>query len=364
MESTNRTWQRHVWSKGVFGFLLDRLQQHALSSNWQHRNGAFHFPIGEREVEDELSKAYFSWVEDFPYEFYFEITNHCNLDCTMCARPVMTRPLGVMSMDLFKKLIDEIAEKQPHAFIHYYGIGESMVDVGLFEKLKYSRLKGLRNALLFTNGQLLLEKNNYKKLAEAGVSNVGVDLDGFSQETYGQIRINGEFEKAKQGIEKLYAYIRENNIRTRVELAYQVVPDINEHEIGAFVDWCAFNNYEYKLVTMHDWAGLRDDVEKTEIDGLADMHRTERKNPCPFLWNGYTISWDGRVALCFHDADLREPMGDVTTSSIEDVWKSQHREKRRAHVLGKIAGICANCQCGTAVELPSFNSQIYPDVLR
>ncbi|MHA1567205.1 MAG: radical SAM/SPASM domain-containing protein [Alphaproteobacteria bacterium] len=363
MDSTNRTWQRHIWAKGVFGFFLDRLQQHALSSAWQHKQGPFSFPIGDPETEDELSRAYFGFVEHFPYEFYIEATNHCNLDCTMCARTTMKRPLGTMPMDLFRKIIDEIAEKQPHAFIHYYGIGESMVDKKLFEKLAYSRDKGLRNSLLFTNGQLLLTKENYKTLAESGLSNIGVDLDGFSAEAYEKVRIGGSYEKARDGIVKLYDYIREHNIRTRVELAYQIVPGINEHDIAPFVAWCDANNYEYKLVTMHDWAGMRDDIGKTQVDGLADMHHVERKTPCAFLWNGFSIAWDGRVTVCFHDADIRECLGDLNTSSIEDIWTGTYREKRREHVAGHFKGVCAECTTGAAVRLPQFGSKLYPESL-
>ncbi len=364
MESTNRVWQKHLRAKGIVPFFLDRLQQHALSSRWQHAHGPFHFPINEPEIEDELSRAYFEYVEYFPYEFYLELTNHCNLDCVMCARPKMVRPLGVMTMPLFKKIIDEIADKQPYAYIHYYGIGESMVDVTLFDKLEYSKKKGLRNSVLFTNGQLLLVKDNYKRLAESGLTSIGVDLDGFCQDTYGKVRVGGDFEIAKSGIEKLYAFIRERGLTVRVELAYQVVSGINEHDLEPFVDWCNANEYEYKIVTMHDWAGLRDDVRVSDLPGMAAMHHTDRRNPCSFLWNGFTVNWDGRVPLCFHDVNLQECMGDVSKQSIEDVWTGAHRGKRRAHVCGRVEGLCAGCATGTAIDMPEFGSSLYAEPLR
>lgn len=363
VESTNRKWQNHLRAKGIIPFFLDRLQQHALASAWQFARGPFHFEINDPETDDQLTRMYFELVEEFPYEYYIELTNNCNLKCLMCARTEMTRPMGVMKMNLYRKIIDEIAEKQPYAFIHYYGIGESMVDKSVFKKLEYSVSKGLRNGLLFTNGQLLLTRDNYKRLAEVGISNIGVDLDGFQPETYEKIRVGGSFEKTKLGIEKLYAHVRDNKLRTRVELAYQVVPGINEADLAPFVAWCNQNGYEYKLVTMHDWAGLREDVGKTEVEGLREMHHTLRRNPCPFLWNGFTISWDGRVALCFHDADLRESFGDLSHVSIEEAWQGAHRAKRRAHVAGRIEGVCAGCNCGTSIELPKFGSSLYPECL-
>lgn len=365
MESTNRTWQKHLRAKGIVPFFLDRLQQHALSSTWQYEHGPFHFPINEPDIEDELSRAYFDYVEQFPYEFYLELTSHCNLDCIMCARPKMTRPLGVMAMPLYRKIIDEIAEKQPYAFIHYYGVGESMVDKGLFKKLKYSAQKELRNSLLFTNGQLLLHNDNYKRLANSGLTNIGVDVDAMSQETYAKVRVGGVFETTKRGIEKLYDYIRENGLRARVELAYQIVPGINENEVAPFVAWCDANSYEYKLVTMHNWAGLRDDVAQTRLNERGgDMHHAERQNPCAHLWNGFTIHWDGRVPTCFQDANLVECLGDISTQTIEDVWTSELREKRRQQVGGNFSGLCQGCSSNTGVRLPAFHSSLYPEPIR
>ncbi len=364
ISTTNRKWQNHIRAKGIIPFFLDRLQQHALANAWQHGKGSFSFEIKDREADDELTRMYFEMVEEFPYEFYVELTNKCNLDCTMCARPSMTRPTGIMKMPLFRKIIDEIAENQPYAFIHYYGIGESMVDKAIFTKLAYAVSKGLRNGLLFTNGQLLLTNDNYRKLAEVGISNIGVDLDGFRPETYEAIRVGGSFTKAKEGIERLYQYIRANNLRTRVEIAYQIVPSVNEGDLPSFVAWCNDNGYEYKLVPMHNWGGLRDDVGQSKMAGLGNLHHTKRETPCSYLWGNTTIAWDGRMALCFFDADLRDSVGDVTKKSIKEIWQGQHQKKRIAHVQGRFEGICAGCNCGTNIRLPEFNSRLYPEHLR
>jgi len=364
VKTTNRAWQKHLRAKGIIPFFLDRLQQHALSSSWQYARGVFHFPIGDPELEDELSRAYFAFAEAFPYEFYLELTNHCNLSCAMCARPAMNRPMGVMSRKLYCKIIDEIAEMQPFAFIHYYGIGESTVDKTLFERLAYSRDKGLRNSLLFTNGQLLTHDSNYKKLADSELTNIGIDVDGFDQETYGKVRVGGDFAKVKRGVELLHRYIRERGLRVRVELAYQVVPRVNEHHLGKFVEWCVSNGYEYKIVTMHNWAGLRDDIEPSGLGANDDMHHAERTSPCPFLWNGFTIAWDGRVPVCFQDAALRETLGDLNRQTIEEIWHGTHRAKRRTQVAGSFQGLCNGCDSGSGIRLPPFQSTLYPPELR
>lgn len=363
MESTNRRWQSHLKSKGIIPFFLDRLLSHAMSSAWQYEKGAFYFPISKRERDDELTRAFFELVEKFPYTFYLELTNNCNLNCRMCARSFMARKKGFMTNALFRKIIDEIAEKQPYSYLHYYGIGESLLDPGLFKKLEYADKKGLNNSILFTNGQLLLDKDNYKRLVHSGVACVGVDLDGFSQRTYGQIRIGGNFLKVKRGIESLYREIRKSDLPVRVEIAYQIFQGINDTEITRFVNWCNKNDYEYKLVTMHSWGGVMTDIPKVQIEGLRDQHRVpKRKYPCCGLWSGFMIGWDGRVALCFQDADIRQSWGDINKQSIEEVWRGKHLLKRREHIQGKFTGLCRECDSFTNVRLPR-RSTLYPSSL-
>lgn len=363
IKSTNRKWQNHLKSKGPIAFFYDRMKTHALTNSWQYANGPFEFLINDRENDDQLTKSFFEMSEYFPYEFYIEITNKCNLACKMCARTSMNREQGIMSEKLFRKIIDEISCCQPYANIHYYGIGESLLDPNLFEKLDYVKSKGLKNSILFSNGQLLLDNNNYQKLVNSGISSIGIDLDGFSDDTYNQIRIGGNFQKAKQSIIDTSNYINSINANTRLEIAYQIYPNINDHEIEVFVDWCNLNQYEYKLVTMHTWAGLRSDVPKTDLKGLKDPNHTTRKNPCSLLWSGFMILWNGKVSLCFQDADLQECLGDLNCNSIQDIWMTSHLKKRKNHVRGNFDGLCSNCSSETEVVLPKINSKLYPNSL-
>ena len=268
-------------------------------------------------------------------------------------------------MELFEKIIDEISDKQPYAFLHYYGIGEPFLDEGLFKKLEYSKSKNMSNSVLFSNGQKLLEDYNYKRLVDSGVSIIGIDLDGFSQEIYGRVRIGGNFSLVKEGIEKTYSYIRKTGSNVRVEIAYQIYPGLNESDMNSFVEWCDANGYEYKLVTMHNWAGLRNDVPTTKLEGLADQHHSyKRQCPCCALWGGFMIAWDGKAGLCFQDADIKECLGDLNNDSISGVWVEKHLKKRIEHVKGVFKGLCENCDSYTSVNLPGFGSSLYPKTLR
>ena len=51
-----------------------------------------------------------------------ESTNICNAKCVFCPRDDMHRRQGVMSVELFKKIVDECAELGiTHVRVHNYG---------------------------------------------------------------------------------------------------------------------------------------------------------------------------------------------------------------------------------------------------
>lgn len=356
---TNRKWQNHFKSKGFVPFMYDRLLSYSLSMPRQFQKNPFDFSCEHRE-DNPLAKYFFEFAEEFPYEIYIELTNKCNLNCLFCARKNMKREQGIMSFELYKKIIDEIAKKRQIAHVHIYGIGESTLDPEIIDKIKYAISKGVVNLVLFTNGKSLLENELYKKIIDTGISNIGIDMDGFSKETYEKLRVGGNFENIKNTIKLMYDYVRNKKLNARIELAYQIYEGINEHEKEMFAEWANSNNYEYKFVFMHQWAGLRKDIiiEKDESRLL------KRGKPCCALWTGFMILWNGDVALCFQDADGREIAGNLNKESIDGIWRNILREKRKKHVRGQFDGICKNCKEYIYNELPECNSNIYPKELR
>ena len=64
--------------------------------------------------------------------------------------------------------------------------------------------------------------------------------------------------------------------------------------------------------------------------------------------------WDGRVSLCCADFDGREVLGDLRTSTIQDIWNGPaYREVRRAHLDHGGPDICQSC------DLPKKDSPLW-----
>src|ERR687893_1402087 len=85
-----------------------------------------------------------------------ESTNICNAKCVFCPRDEMHRKQGIMSFDLFKKVVDECVELGiTHVRVHNYG--EPFVDRKLVEKVRYAKERGIKEVGMISNGSLITE---------------------------------------------------------------------------------------------------------------------------------------------------------------------------------------------------------------
>src|SRR4029077_3643696 len=86
-----------------------------------------------------------------------ESTNICNAKCVFCPRDEMHRRQGVMSLELFRKIVDECAELGiTHVRVHNYG--EPFLDRHLTAKVRYAKEKGIKEVGMISNGSLITEK--------------------------------------------------------------------------------------------------------------------------------------------------------------------------------------------------------------
>ena len=65
----------------------------------------------------EIIKGRVPEEKDFPSVVLIDNISYCNLKCSMCFHKNMKRKAGIMEWDLYKKIIDEIAENNPNAQI-------------------------------------------------------------------------------------------------------------------------------------------------------------------------------------------------------------------------------------------------------
>src|SRR3989344_5333310 len=129
-------------------------------------------------------------------EIGIEATNLCNLDCTMCPRSEMKRPVGQMSIATLKRIVSQV---KPFAeLVYLHGLGEPLLHPQLDQMIAYVHEAGIKVGLS-TNITLLTKKKS-EMLIRAGLDYLILPMEGARAETYEKIRLGASFEKVLENI--------------------------------------------------------------------------------------------------------------------------------------------------------------------
>ncbi len=267
-----------------------------------------------------------------------ESTNICNAKCVFCPRDDMHRTQGVMTRDLFRKIVDECAQLGiTHVRMHNYG--EAFLDRYLTEKVRYAKEKGIREVGMISNGSLITEKVA-RGMIEAGLDAINISVDAGGKEVFEQTRIGLNYDKVIANIERLIR-IRDEAGKRRPKLILSFVRQDNSSEERTFIDHWKARADKIHITDLHNWAGTLN-------------HESDVNFPCYRPWLTFTVLWDGRVSLCCADFDGREILGDLRTNSIREIWNGEpYRRARRAHLDHGGPAVCQSC------DLPKKDSPLW-----
>jgi MoaA/NifB/PqqE/SkfB family radical SAM enzyme len=102
-----------------------------------------------------------------------------------------------MDDTLAKKIIDDVMEKAPWVHMWFCYFGEPLVSkkIGLYDRIKYAKSKGLKRAAINTNSNLL-DDQCLDKLLHARLDEVYIGIDATTKETYEQSPHRPQFRRA------------------------------------------------------------------------------------------------------------------------------------------------------------------------
>jgi len=267
-----------------------------------------------------------------------ESTNICNAKCVFCPRDEMHRRQGVMSVDLFRKVVDECVELGiTHVRMHNYG--EALIDRRLVEKVRYAKEKGIQEVGMISNGSLITDAVA-RGMIEAGLDAINISVDASGKDVFEATRIGLNYDKVIANIERLLR-IRGELGRRRPKVILSFVRQNNSADEQAFIEHWKRIADKIHITDLHNWAGT--------LNRESDVNY-----PCYRPWLTFTVLWDGRVSLCCADFDGRTVLGDLNTATIREIWNSEpYLNARRMHLESGGPEICRSC------DLPRKDSPLW-----
>lgn len=299
-------------------------------------------------------------VWGMPVSYSIEPTNHCNLQCPECPSGLgtLTRPLGLLQIERFQQIIDEI--KSTGFYVQLFFQGEPFINKQIVQMISYAKESNVYISIS-TNGHFINEGNVDNVLRNAPDKLI-YSVDGLDEESYQNYRVGGTFEQADKGLKTLINRKKELGLhKPFVEFQFIVMKQ-NEYQLDDVLRYgkeVGVDKVVFKTMQISSYENALKFLpsnKKYRRYYLYDQSfriKNGIKNHCFALWRTSVITWDGRVVPCCFDKDAQFEFGIVNGRTFKDIWISEKYQNFRNKVLTnrKSVDMCTNCTEGMKVNI-------------
>lgn len=288
---------------------------------------------GARRLALELAARH--EVPFFPPIVYIEPTNACNCNCVICPRQNMTRPIGTINLDLFRRIVDDLAALGP-AEVRLFNFGEPLLHSRLPDLVRLCRERKL--PVRFQTNGLLLKETVLNALLESGLDYLGVSVNGLDEADYALIRPGFKLVDLVENIRRARVIAEASGKPLHIHVNAQVIKD-NSEERQAQIQ-----------LFRKTWAGLADSMSISGLSRydhvaivqrgavseqqLAQLQRKKNNEVhCEEPFDRLIVKWDGRVTVCCADFDARMVVGDLSRQGFSEIWTGPEMSRIRALIL-------------------------------
>lgn len=279
----------------------------------------------------------------FPDRVTIELTNRCNVSCTFCHRQEVDMELGEMSMYLYKKIIDEMAEHLPMKMVPFFR-GESLLHPKFIECIQYAKSKGIGPIQMASNA-LILNEEMAEKIIASGLDFISFSLDTMDEDIYRQTRLMGDLKTSMENVKNFGIKCKEYKNQGKTVPGIQVSTidmEIYKERQEEFIAYWKQYVDIVRVYYEHDEKGRFADSKVHEL-----LMKVGDRRPCKKVYTDLIIYWNGRTALCNYDWDEEKKIGDLNKQSIAEVWNSnEYEEIRRMHETNSFEDwiLCKDCE--------------------
>jgi MoaA/NifB/PqqE/SkfB family radical SAM enzyme len=326
---------------------------------------------------------------------YVEATGHCNLRCAMCPRHTWAENSGDMTAACYDRLLSGLPAALPDRItLVFGGFGEPTVRPDFLRMVEQARRES-RRVELITNGTTMTTELALQ-LAELGVAQVTVSVDGGEDETFASMR-----GTARAPILDAVAELRKHARRGAHRMAVGVAAVATRRTAGSLpalietaqrlhLDFVSISNViphtremagEALFTYAAQVSNTSPDAWRPRVNvGRFDLNSETRPlleallqrlpivpppaldgghwhNRCRFVRDGVVaVSWDGRVTPCLsllythtehlggRDKTVRSfDVGHVERTPLRDIWRDPPFRAFRARLRVFDMSPCLSC---------------------
>lgn len=274
-------------------------------------------------------------------EASLDLSTICQLRCKECstAKGITHNSIigrGQMSFRFFKSFIDNNPQIKR---IEMSNWGEIFLNKDIASIIKYAFE---HNVVLYCgNGTNFndVDEEVLEYLVKYKVEFLNLSIDGATQETYDQYRVNGNLSKVLANIERLNYYKKQYN-SVYPKLSWQfIIFGHNEHEIPQIKDMCRQYDMAFNpKLNYSEFSPVRNKVFVRQESGLGvatrqeykDLYYKEYKAPCYHCFVSPQVNWDGQILGC--SINKWKALGNIVNEDLL-TWQKSEKFKQLVSVL-------------------------------
>lgn len=246
-------------------------------------------------------KDYYEEHGHFPVfrQVLIETRTDCNNHCRFCPHAFNKKPLGIMSWECYKQIIDQLSELNYNGRIALMLSNEPLLEERMEDMIAYARQKSPRFFLDMTTNGILLTVDKLDKFFKLGLDNINIndyrgDRDRFP-------------EKWSTYIEPIYA-------------AYWNNPKVSFQK-------------RKTDETLPNYAG-----------NIPQKFNPKEFGFCNYPFRKLTIAFNGDILLCCDDFMYNTFYGNAQKDKLIDCWNNPELNKIRLSLLNNNRiGLCERC---------------------
>lgn len=313
-----------------------------------------------------------------------EVTNRCNLNCSMCLRRSWNESEGNMSGEVFSKFLADLSGLTPPPEIFFGGYGEPLSHPRILEMIQQVSSLGCRTSLI-TNGSTLTS-SLVTSLIESGLQKLWISNDTSHQEALGQLAVgidqphlfnalhdiqhsgNGDLQKLETGLafvlsnenqSELLRYL-ENGLELGLKSFFITNLEAYSQAQAALLPYNP-SQLRQPGVWRREYGALIEELNQIRtahpavvIEGVL----TQKQDRCPFAERGdLVLRWDGAISPClpllygrrsfigsWEHSQLSYSPGNIAERSMSELWDESEYAQLRTHLLQDDFSPCLSCR--------------------
>ncbi|MFH2043936.1 MAG: radical SAM/SPASM domain-containing protein [Pseudomonadota bacterium] len=295
---------------------------------------------------------------DTPFSVTIVPCSYCNFACTFCPCRTITEKASIMSLEMFKTIIDNANFPQQVKVLHLYNVGEPLINKAFPEIVKYAKKSNFAKKISMVTNASLLNDELSKEIIASGIDRIIISLYGLNDEDYLKTT------NRKISFALIYENIKYlNSIKENCEIFVKVIDRVTptQEKRQEFIEKFKENSTFFSIETILPiWPNFRpeanDPTQKEDFDrGLYEGVPAVDRLACHYPFYSMVVNSKGIVNPCLADWNESLNLGDTANKSLNDIWHSkEYQDFRLVQLSGKRKQhhLCATCGTLKAATAP------------